>query len=235
MLWKTRLGWTFITTLELINSLTKPILLYMSDFWGCLKLPKANPIENPHMMICKQLLGVQRQTTNIGVLLELGRVPLCIYTLKLVIKNWERKKQRKTNVLLMASHRETMEENLTWLSTINDALEINGMRCLFFNKRIFQSLSDQFHQSAFETIRRDESKLRTYALFKNEIGPEIYLQNVKNPAIRSQVTKFRLSNHSLMIELGRHRKIPKELRFCQFCPNKVDTKYEIECLSKSVY
>ena len=27
-----------------------------------------------------------------------------------------------------------------------------------------------------------------------------------------------------MIELGRHRKIPKELRFCQFCPNKVETE-----------
>ena len=115
------------------------------------------------------------------------------------------------------------------------------------HKKIFQTLSDQFHRSAFETIRRDGSKLRTYALFRNEIGPEIYLQNMKNPAVRSQVTKFRLSNQSLMIELGRHRKIPKELRFCQFCPNKVETeahlrihcppylRYGIECLGKSVY
>ena len=39
----------------------------------------------------------------------------------------------------------------------------------------------------------------------------------EKPAVRSQVTKFRLSNHSLLIELGRHREIPKELRFCQFC------------------
>ena len=78
----------------------------------------------------------------------------------------------------MASHREAMEENLTWISTIKDPLEINGMRCLFVNnyknhplfihKKIFQTLSDQFCQSAFETIGRDESKLRTYVLFKNE-------------------------------------------------------------------
>ena len=235
---KTIMGNTFrqdiITTLELIDSLIKPILLYMSDFWGCLKLPKANPIENLHMMICKQLLGVQKQTTNIGVLLELGRVSLCTYAVKLAIKNWERIKQGKANVLLMASYREAMEENLTWISTIKDSLEVNGMSGLFLNnyenkppfihKKIFQTLSDQFHQTAFETIRKDESKLRTYALFKNEIGFETYLRNVKNPAVRSQVTKFRLSNHSLMIESGRHRKIPKELRFCQFCPNKVETE-----------
>ena len=73
-------------TLLLIESLIKPILLYASDFWGCLKLPKNNPIENLHMMMCKQLLGVQRQTTNIGVLLELGRIPLNVFASKFAIK-----------------------------------------------------------------------------------------------------------------------------------------------------
>jgi hypothetical protein len=33
-----------------------------------------------------------------------------------------------------------------------------------------------------------------------------------------------LSNHSLMIEYGRYKKIPKELRFCHFCPNTVETE-----------
>ena len=63
------------TTLHLFDTLIKPILLYNSDYWGCLKLPKNNPIENMHMRFCKEILGVQRQTTNVGVLLELGRIP----------------------------------------------------------------------------------------------------------------------------------------------------------------
>ena len=29
----------------LIQSLVKPILLYASDFWECLKVPKINPID----------------------------------------------------------------------------------------------------------------------------------------------------------------------------------------------
>ena len=66
-----------ITTLHLFDTLLKPILLYNSDFWGCLKVPVNNPIENVHMKFCKDLLGVQRQTSNIGVLLELGRMPIC--------------------------------------------------------------------------------------------------------------------------------------------------------------
>ena len=70
------------TTLHLFDTLIKPILLYNSDFWGCLKMPKNNPIENAHIRFCKELLGVQRQTTNIGVLLELGRIPIMTYGIK---------------------------------------------------------------------------------------------------------------------------------------------------------
>ena len=91
---KNKMGDTFnrdiMITLSLFDSLIRPILLYSSDFWGCLKLPKNNPIETLHMKICKQILGVHRQTTNIGVLLELGRMSLDLEGIKLGVKNWER-------------------------------------------------------------------------------------------------------------------------------------------------
>ena len=74
------------TTLGLLDSLVKPIFLCCSDFGGCIKPPKDNPIEKFHQTI----LGVQKQTTNIRVLLELGRIPLQIYSGKVGIKNWER-------------------------------------------------------------------------------------------------------------------------------------------------
>ena len=40
-------------TISLFDALIKPILLYGSDFWGCLKGPKNNPIENLHMQFCR--------------------------------------------------------------------------------------------------------------------------------------------------------------------------------------
>ena len=41
------------------------------------------------MKFLKQLLGVQTQTSNIGVLLETGRVPLMAYALKNAVnKQW---------------------------------------------------------------------------------------------------------------------------------------------------
>ena len=77
-------------SLHLFDTLIKPILLYASDFWGCLKQPKNNPIEKVHLRFCKDLLGVQKQTVNLGVYLELGRTPLNISGDKLCVKNWER-------------------------------------------------------------------------------------------------------------------------------------------------
>ena len=94
----------------------------------------------------------------------------------------------------------------------------------FINKRIFQTLSDIFQQNAFETIKEVKSKLRTYAIFKEIICPETYLIKIRNPKIRKQISKFRLSNHTLMIEVGRHKNIPKENRFCPFCPNSIETE-----------
>ena len=74
------------------------------------------------------------------------------------------------------------------------------------------------------SIHREQSNLRTYAVLKTEIGLEKYLSEIKNPVLRTEMTKFRLSNHNLMIEVGRHKGIPKELRFCSFCPNDVETE-----------
>ena len=77
----------------------KPILTYASHFWGCLILStqNKNPIEIMQMKGFKAILGVHKQATSLGVLLELGRTPLDIECIKFAIKNWERiKKGRLT-------------------------------------------------------------------------------------------------------------------------------------------
>ena len=37
------------------------------------------------------------------------------------------------------------------------------------------------------------------------------------------MTKFRLSNHKLMIETGRHRNMDKTIRICPFCTSVEET------------
>jgi len=74
-----------------------------------------------------------------------------------------------------------------------------------------------FLQKAFTEISLESSKLRTYCLFKKESRKEPYLTSVKNVKDRISMTKFRLSNHELMIEKGRHQKLEINERKCYFC------------------
>ena len=221
--------------LSLIQSLVKPILLYASDFWGCLKPPRNNPVEIFYMSMLKQVLGVQKQTTNDGVFLELGMTPLSFDAKKFSIKNWERIIRGKANIPLMESYQESLELDLPWISSIKSTLENIGLlnfyngdytaKPPFVYRKLFQRLSDIFHQEIFSKINGERSKLRTYAIFKKEQGFEKYLADIKNTNVRKNVTKYRLSNHKLMIEVGRHQKIDAEQRFCPFCPNAVEDEF----------
>ena len=218
------------TTISLFNALIKPILLYNSDFWGCLKIPQNNPIENVHTRFCKELLGVQKQTTNIGVLLELGTIPIMLYGKKNCIKNWSRiHTTGKANKIVLKSHKISIENNLTWPVAVKDCLNRIGIGSDTNTPGIhiaaFTRMKDIFHQESFSEIKKVESKLRTYAKLKTIIGMEKYIDLIQNTEERAAISKIRLSNHDLMIEKGRHLKIRKEQRFCPFCTNTVETEH----------
>ena len=119
------------TVLYIFDIVIKPILLYAADFWGCLKITKVNPIDTLHYMVCKQVLGVQRKTTNIGVLLEIGRLPLYIDAIKFSVKNWERIRKKQANVVLQASYAESVDLDLQWIVGVRGHLESNGMLSFF--------------------------------------------------------------------------------------------------------
>ena len=82
---------------------------------------------------------------------------------------------------------------------------------------VFKKCIDIFHRRAITEITSENSKLRTYGIFKNEVREEPYLRIVKNVKDRISMSKFRLSNHKLMIEKGRHRNLDKTMRICPFC------------------
>ena len=150
---------------------------------------------------------MNKQTTNVGVLLELGRSPLYINAVKLAVKNWERIRKGNANTILFASYNDSIELNLPWIQGIKGHLKRNGLLSLFLNeypdagnfihKKLFGVMMDQFHQSAFSSIGNSRSKLRTYALIKTEIGIEKYLIEMKNCELRikGEVTWRRISTN----------------------------------------
>ena len=44
-----------------------------------------------------------------------------------------------------------------------------------------------------------------------------FLDPIKNALQKKRVNKFRLGNHNLWIETGRHNKTPEHLRICSLC------------------
>jgi hypothetical protein len=238
---KSGLGYYFYSypgiTCYLFDTMVKPILLYASDFWGCLKLGDNNPIDNVHMRFCKDILGVQKQTSNTGVLLELGRLPLTQFAKKNCIKNWRRIHiQKKANSLLLASHWESLLNKLIWTDSVYTCLNSIGIQIPQRGKKLVENvawkrLTDIFYQNAFAEVNSG-GKLRTYALLKTEIGRAGYLDKITNFKKRKILAKLRLSNHTLMIEKGRHMGLEKEERVCPFCDgDDVEDEYHFifEC------
>ena len=224
------------TTISLFESLIKPILLYSSDFWGCLKMPKNNPLEIMYMKFCKELLGVQKQTSNTGVLLELGAVPLMFYGVKNCLKNWHRiHKKSEANSMVLKIHQMASELNLPWPSMNKNILDSVGIspesEINNIHRVAFEKLKENFHQQSFDEISSEHSKLRTYAKLKTVTGLEEYLNSVENVRDRTALTKIRLSNHSLMIEKGRHQGLQENERVCPFCDNEIENEFHfvMEC------
>ena len=217
----------------MFDALVKPIMLYCSDFWGMLQikrndpselLPKRNFIDLVHVRFLKQLLGVQTQTSNIGVLLETGRVPLLTQAIKNSVKNWNRiVKMNECNPLVRLSFENMVEKDLDWQRNITLLLNQIGLGDILSGNEpnpeiiVYKRLVDIFQQRVFEEIRQETSKLRTYSLVKKDLRKEPYLETVKNVKDRISMTKFRLSNHNLMIEKGRHLNLPKHERKCPLC------------------
>jgi len=81
-------------------------------------------------------------------------------------------------------------------------------------------------QTAIET----SSRCYHYNNFKSLLTIEKYLTMDIQLKYRIAISKFRLSNHRLNIELGRYNNVPKENRICHFCQqsnnaNIIDCEY----------
>ena len=82
--------------------------------------------------------------------------------------------------------------------------------------QIRQRLFDQCNQS-FITAANGSQKLIIYNQFKTECKLEPYLNLVCENKYKIALSIFRLSSHSLMIEIGRYNGTPREDRLCTFC------------------
>ena len=135
------------------------------------------------------------------------------------------------NPLVYLSFKNIIEKDFDWQKNIRLLLNNIGLGYILTSDdlnpevEVYKRLVDIFQQRVFEEIRKEDSKLRTYSLVKQDFKREPYFENVKNLKDRISLTKFRLSNHNLMIEKGRHLKLPISERKCPFCLSIEDEKH----------
>ena len=223
-------------SLHLYNYMVRPILLYVSDFWGALKHPSNSPIERVHLSFMKQLLGVRRQTNTSAVYLELNTVPLLLHARKAAVKNWDRIRHNRCNSLLTATYEEAVRDNLQWISSVKQLFGSSGLLEVYHSKEeateeknapwnlLLVRLTEQFYQLAMEDINKNGGKLQIYRTLKIMPCHENYLTDIKNMRHRTAMTRLRLSSHNLNIETGRHTGTDRADRLCTLCKQDIETE-----------
>lgn len=81
---------------------------------------------------------------------------------------------------------------------------------------------------------KNQSKLECYRALNRKYSLSEYLSTVRDVKQRRILTKYRLSDHSLAIEKGRHRQtwLPKEERICVHCDSgeiETETHFLLYC------
>ena len=84
----------------------------------------------------------------------------------------------------------------------------------------------EFWKESFDINSNEYNrKLITYRIIKEDYKIENYLlSNANKEEIRS-FTKIRISDSKLMIEKGRHKKVPKENRKCPLCTTEIEDEF----------
>ena len=110
---------------------------------------------------------------------------------------------------------------------MEDVWEINDLKVRF--KRKLELFFEKYWKSkidAAEIGNKGNSKLRCYKMFKNKFSKEEYLSLPIKFKHRQILTKFRCSDHNLMIETGRHKQLKIEERICKYAIyEKLKMKY----------
>lgn len=220
-----------------------PILTYGSEIWICDFKMNFEKIDNSSFeklqnMILKNILGVHGKASNLAVRCELGTMPVCIRSYKLLYKYFLRLQSfdehpDSLHSILRAAFKEDQLLNshnissLTGtLSQVKKTIKLNDSCNSFIE---FSDVLENFYKSKvlneLDHIKKNNSgKLLFYSKLFGDYILKDYLSFDMPKSLRSLLTRIRISAHPLNIETGRYSKpiIPSKERFCKFCTNEVE-------------
>ena len=238
---------------SLFDSLVTPVATYGSPLWLPFTIKNKN-FENLTTMLdswenfnsevinqkcAKMALSVNKTTSRLAVLGELGRYPLFLSSLSQCLNYKQSLVSRKSSNKLVACALNEMKQlndrNIDcWLARVikvEKVLKIS--KNIFYNKssgkkflNILKGKFDRYFLDKINEIKitgsdlKDHNKLRTYKTLKSSFTREPYVDLVRNRNQRCYLSRLRTSSHRLRVELGRHTRptTPFNDRTCLYCP-----------------
>ena len=190
-------------------------------------------------------MGLKRNTPSMAVLGDSGQYPVSVIAYLNLLKYWHRICHLDDSCLVKKALNETTsipDSKCDWKATVKTILNICSMEDVWENplqfsindlkvrfKRKLELFFEKYWKSkidAAEIGNKGNSKLRCYKMFKNKFSKEEYLSLPIKFKHRQMLTKFRCSDHNLMIETGRHKQLKIEERICKSCHlRKLKMKY----------
>ena len=116
-----------------------PVVLYGSEIWG---FYNAVDIEKVHLLFCKKMLHLKRNTANYFIYGELGRYSLNVNCKLRIIRYWLKTIMGKHNTLVYNMYQITHRncENGTslngWTATIKSLLFSLGLNFVWYNQGV---------------------------------------------------------------------------------------------------
>ena len=223
------LGLTIDLQLQLFDNLVTPILLYGAEIWGG---GNNDIIEKLHLKFCRILLHVNNSTPRCMINGDLGRYPLQVYIDQRMMNYWARIIQCDDHKLNRQLYQITYtlcklkSLDSEWMLHVKKILNNCNMYQYWLTQNIQVPSINIFRQLVKTTLcsnyKREwedavysSQKCYNYQIFKRELSLD-YLVKLP-PPLRIIFAKFRLSNHNLPIEKGRHENIIRIERKCTQC------------------
>ena len=100
-------------------------------------------------------------------------------------------------------------------------------------KAVYETFFFQFINNDKRRYENQKNKLRTYRLFKTKYAKEMYTNSINKKHLSSIYAKFRLSNHTLMIEKGRHLGLKVSERLCPFRCEEIEDEFHFFSVCKT--
>ena len=239
----------FNASYSIFEKCIMPVITYGSQIWGT---QVHHSTEDVHVRFLKRQLGLGSTTPTVAVLGESASYPIYIRCYVNVIKFWFKILHSPANSLLRSCYDMLVEHanagRRNWAYDVRHLLYSQGFGNIWEQQMIeneqdfLAEFNDRLQSSYVQEwngIKSEMSKLSLYNLYKSTFVRETYLSFDIPYRLRRYLAKFRTSNVSLEIEIGRRHGVPREDRLCKLCGeynrNFIEDEFHVllECHSYS--